>query len=165
MGDIGKKKVKWLYVGQRISDDGTKKEIRFAYREYVEGEKLVLGARGDLDNSMYFGKALGARGKRGDIVGGIYEGEIETHEDGSLTAFGVGGWFYQGRIKDAALRASLKATEDVARGEFEAWKGKKEDASKDPLLEYLKPVREAYHRTNTAGKRALIAKVLEYIGR
>jgi hypothetical protein len=113
-------------------------------------------------NALWFAKPLGA-GKRGsDVVGGLYEGKISIDGNGHTSAHGR--WTFKGVISDKDLRVQLKALDDGQEGDYRAHRDMKRAKSDDPVYEALEPIREAYKQANTAGRRAIIAKVLQRIG-
>lgn len=157
-----KKKVRWVYCGKRVHHNGDKKELFSAYVEFVDHLMLV---NGEVAGLKYYGASMGSSKRGSDVVGGIYEGEVSTDENGREVAHNVGRWEYKGTYPNLDLRTSLRALSDAAVAIHDAWKRKKEDAADDPILSALEPIRKAYKATNTVGKRALMAKVMEYLSR
>ena len=79
----------------------------------------------------------------------------------------MGGWEYQGL--DGAVsdeqRTKWSTRQTAEEGKLAALKREQDDRKADPMFDALAPIRAAYKKTNVLGKRAILAKVLEYIQR
>lgn len=87
-----------------------------------------------------------------------------TVSEDEATVYGTGEWIVNAR--DLEQIKNWRA-EDVAAEAMRSRDSKEKKAKKDfdPLFEALDPVREAYRKTNSVGKQAIIAALIEYITR
>lgn len=111
---------------------------------------------------MLYSAPLGSGKRSFDVIGGIYEGELDVE-----TGTAYGRWSYKGldQAISEETRAEWRAKEEADLAVLARKKREKKDRQDDPLQKILEPVRKAYRETNTVGRRAILAKVLEYITR
>jgi len=150
-----KKLMHLMYIGRRESSVNGKPSLLFMYVDPNKKNDLLYG----------YTIALGGKGKRaGDVIGGIYEGQFNPVEH---TAYSAGTWKYCGLNSGISKeeRAAWKAQETADKASVAASKKEIQDRRQDPMWELLKPVRNEYKKTNTAGKQAILSKILEYITR
>jgi len=149
------KTVRMVYLGKRYWKDSGIMHV------YAPIESLP-----DRKEEVFFGQPLGASKRSADLTLGIYEGIVVIQEDGTRTALGVGSWryveFLQGHDD---LRTEMVALSEAAEGELKTAKEKKKRKSEDPIYEALAPIRKAMRKTNAAGRRAIMAKVIECLNK
>lgn len=145
-----KEKARFVYVGQR-----------FWYTEGKCHHTYIREGETNPEKVSALSVPLGSRKSGSDVIGGIYEGEISTSETG-MVFHGVSAWKYQGTIQDEAKRIQWRAEHEAARHSLRA--SKEERSAKDEdLFACLDPIVRAYARTNTDGRRYLLARVIQYI--
>ncbi len=148
MGEEREETVRWAYTGRRygLTDGGG---IIHVYLDEHGEDKI-------------FTKPLGG-GKGSDILGGLYEGVIAYREDGHTVAMGK--WKWCGQYADEQLLVEWRASEEAALAEKKYEDKRKKAQKSNPLYDSLGPIKAAYRRTNAAGKRAILAQVIEFISR
>jgi len=151
------KTARFICVGRSFYRKGEKGSLHHGY--VYDGK---LDPKLPRAGALWFSNPLGT-GKRGsDVVGGIYEGKVTIDGDGHT--FVHGRMTFKGTISNKDLRVQLKALDDGQEGDYRAFMDTKRAKADDPMYEALEPIRLAYRQANTAGRRAIIAKVLQRIG-
>lgn len=145
-----KETVRFVYIGQR-----------FWYTEGKCHHTYIREGETNPENVSALGVPLGSRKSGLDVIGGIYQGEISQRETG-MVFHGVSAWKYQGTIQDEALRTQWRAEHEAARHSLKLVK-EKQSAKDEDLFACLDPIVRAYSRTNTDGRRYLLARVIQYI--
>ena len=105
-------------------------------------------------------------GKRGvDVIGWTYEGPVSRSDDGHMF-HNMGNWKHVTHERpDETVLVEWRAEDAAAQASFDAESARKKARADDPMMEGLRPWREAWSRANYKGKTMLIARVLEYIQR
>ncbi len=142
---------KWTCIGRTVR----KAKNKYVYRhQYLD----------ETGESMLFGSPLGGASKRScDVIGGIYEGEVTRNGDDDCSAHGT--WRYQGQEASQEQLMAWKAADINAQASMEEYNAEMKDKATNPILEVLEPLKKAYWRSSTVGKRRLIAEVIEYMTR
>ena len=150
-----KKTMELVYLYAVCSTDGKGK----LHHAYCPVDKI-----GEKDEVCYWSKPLGASRRSSDIIGGIYEGEVTVKEDGGWSAV-TGAFKCTGRIDDEDQIVEWKAKDTGERGELRRYKQIESMKKDNKMYEALKPIRAAMYKTNSAGRRAILADVIEYLTR
>lgn len=146
-----KTKERWTFIGRRVRPSKSVYKLRHMYED-ASGE------------AMFFSGPLGRASKRShDVIGGVYEGDVTRKADGACTAHGT--WEYQGQEAPEEKLIAWRAADLDAQTMMEEINKEKRDKSVNPLLEPLAPLRKAYFKSSSVGRRRLIAEILEYVTR
>lgn len=150
MAENCKEVVRWVCIGRRFGIT-PKKELVHVYIDEKNKEKV-------------FTKPLSSD-KHKDIVGGLYEGMVQHHDDERLTAIGDWKWCGEAWREDKEESTQWRAEDEAALAEKRYHDKKKRAAADNPVYRALEPIKAAYNKTNTVGRRVIIAQVIEFITR
>lgn len=140
-----RKKSKFIFTGRRIAQDG------ILYHEYK-----ILTEDPTEASLASFSIPLGTSKRGRDVIGGVYTGEY----DGSRA---YGRWVFERKIEGDEV-VNWEAKDLEAEAVRKANKAK-DESSELSMYSALRPIREAYRKTNTLGRRAILSAVIEYICR
>lgn len=138
----------------------TKEEWTYLGRAWLKSKTFHRYRRVDGEHALY-SRPLGApKGSRvGDVIGGRYQ--VTLAADGT-TALGTAQ--YKGLLGLAGDElAEHHAADDAAAGEAAAYARLKKARGENPVHDALGPVRAAYRLASRAGRRAILADLIEFI--
>lgn len=138
---------RWVYGGRII----------------LRGGKLgyMYASETDMGCCYYFEKSLSG-GSRSGVIGGIYEGYVYDLEGQVRIAQG---WKYIGRIADSDWTAEREAKSIAEEASYRHSQQEKADRVDREIMRRIDPIRAVYWSTNETGRRAIIAEIIEYLGR
>ena len=135
----------WTYIGVRIwnvNDRSTK-----LTHCWVDAQEIQHG----------FGKLrITAR------PGAVFSLPVERKDDGVTVRFGEGEYL---RMVPNSERAAMELESRAAEATSRKAKAAKSDMDESALVKILRPLKEEYMSRNPAGRRAMIATVLEELTR
>jgi hypothetical protein len=149
-----KQQTQLIYAGRRFDEHGTKSRI---FHMYFLPDNLT-------DPHLWH-TSLGSRSKNGkDIIGGSYKGEANCKDGVPHRIWGTLSYDGMSNIPQDTI-AQWTALDVAAEARLKAFKREKTDKKMNAMFEALAPLKQAYMKTNTTGKRAILAAIFEYFSR
>lgn len=154
-----------LFTGHSTPTEDNPCAVTFVYqgRRWEGGKFVYLYASVD-DPSIVqrYCVPLNAQSKRSnDAIGGLYKIQLFLDEHGTHCSKGRAE--YLGQTTDYSNELEWEALDSIACGQRLDHIKHKAARDMDALGDLLAPIREIWLRTNAAGRRALLARIIERV--